>query len=296
MARTVEVVGIVVVVATVEVVVDVVGGGDDFSCEQPATMSSSPSAIRRYTVITVLVLLSSACGREAPTMRVAAVPTITAPSTTTATTRPATTTSRAPTTTRVPRPIQIAAPGSQAIVVTAADYGDTSGTLTAYSRTASGWKVAHGPWPVFVGRNGIAPPGAKREGDGRTPSGTYGFDFAFGIDDNPGVKLPYRVITGPNIVWVEDPNSPNYNRWVDANNEDIGNQSDSMYKPPYRFGVVVAYNTAERTPGLGSAIFLHITTGRPTAGCVSLPVDRLLTVMRWLDPAANPVIKLSVAN
>ena len=229
-------------------------------------------------------------------MRVAEVATITtAAPTTTSTTRAATTTTRHPTTTRAPRPVSIAAPGTQAILVTATDYGDTSATLTAYTRVASGWKTTFGPWPVFVGREGMAPPGEKREGDGRTPSGTYGFDFIFGIDENPGVKFPYRVITGPNIVWVEDPNSPNYNRWVDANSEDIGNQSDSMYKPPYRFGVVVAYNTVERTPGLGSAIFLHITTGRPTAGCVSLPVDRLLQILRWLDPAASPVIVMRVA-
>ena len=35
-------------------------------------------------------------------------------------------------------------------------------------------------------RNGMAPPGAKREGDGRTPSGTFGFGFFFGVDPDPG--------------------------------------------------------------------------------------------------------------
>jgi L,D-peptidoglycan transpeptidase YkuD (ErfK/YbiS/YcfS/YnhG family) len=289
------VVGVVVtspvdVVATVvDVVVTVVDGGEALCCAHAVRRMRPANAMR--TVLTVAVLLVAACGSDAPTMRVAAVPTITtsaaAPVATTTTTRPA------PTTTRAPRPIQITAPGSQAIVVRAAEYGATSATLTAYSRTASGWKLAHGPWPAFVGREGIAPPGEKREGDGRTPSGTYGFDFMFGIDENPGVRLPYRVITGPNIVWVEDSNSPNYNRWVDSNTEDIGNQSDNMYKPPYRYGVVVAYNTVERTPGLGSGIFLHISTGKPTAGCVSLPVDRLLRVLRWLDPASTPVIVIN---
>ena len=58
-----------------------------------------------------------------------------------------------------------------------------------------------------------------------------------------------------------------------------------MYQTPvYDYGAVIAYNTA-RTPGLGSAIFLHVSTGAPTAGCVSLPVERLLEVLRWLDPA-----------
>ena len=61
-----------------------------------------------------------------------------------------------------------------------------------------------GPWTANIGRNGVAPPGEKREGDGRTPSGTYGFDFMFGTNPNPGVKFPFRTITGTNIVWDDD--------------------------------------------------------------------------------------------
>ena len=34
--------------------------------------------------------------------------------------------------------------------------------------------------------NGVAPAGQKREGDGRTPSGVYGFDFMFGVNADPG--------------------------------------------------------------------------------------------------------------
>jgi hypothetical protein len=51
---------------------------------------------------------------------------------------------------------------------------------------------------------------------------------------------------------------------------------------------------AARTPGLGSAIFLHIKIGTPTAGCVTLPVGELLEVLRWLNPAASPRIEMGV--
>ena len=64
-----------------------------------------------------------------------------------------------------------------------------------------------------MGRAGFAPPGEKREGDGRTPSGTYGFEFLFGVEPDPGVALPYRRVTGPSIVWDDDPSSPSYNLW-----------------------------------------------------------------------------------
>ena len=61
----------------------------------------------------------------------------------------------------------------------------------------------------------------------------------------------------------------------------------------YDYGAVIAYNTA-RTPGLGSAIFLHINIGTPTAGCVTLPVGELLEILRWLNPAASPRITMGV--
>ena len=48
-----------------------------------------------------------------------------------------------------------------------------------------------------------------------------------------------------------------------------------------------------RTPGLGSAIFLHAGTGPATAGCVSLPVSELVRVLRWLNPADTPRIAIS---
>jgi L,D-peptidoglycan transpeptidase YkuD (ErfK/YbiS/YcfS/YnhG family) len=63
-----------------------------------------------------------------------------------------------------------------------------------------------------------------------------------------------------------------------------------MYnQPAYNYGAVIAYNSAN-TPQLGSAIFLHVFTGGATAGCVSLPSDQLLQILRWLDPSRSPRI------
>jgi L,D-peptidoglycan transpeptidase YkuD (ErfK/YbiS/YcfS/YnhG family) len=45
-------------------------------------------------------------------------------------------------------------------------------------------------------------------------------------------------------------------------------------------------------PGRGSGIFLHASTGRPTLGCISLPVPQLLRVLRWLDPRRQPMIAI----
>ena len=62
--------------------------------------------------------------------------------------------------------------------------------------------------------------------------------------------------------------------------------------PVYDYAAVIAYNTA-RVAGRGSAIFLHIGTGRATAGCVSLPRARLIKILRWLRPGADPQIAIS---
>ena len=232
------------------------------------------------------------------------VTTTTVVPTTTTTVAPRTTTTAPPTTVAAPPPTappassllvtRVSGIGSaqQVVTVATAGYGTSYATLTGFERDGSGWRQVFGPWSAYVGRNGVAPSGEKREGDGRTPSGVYGFDFMFGISDDPGTHFPYRRVTGTNIVWDDDSNSANYNRWIDTNTGDAGVSPEPMYNAPsYNYGAVIAYNTA-RTPGLGSAIFLHVSHGSSTAGCVALPTDQLLALLRWLDPGRAPVIAI----
>jgi L,D-peptidoglycan transpeptidase YkuD (ErfK/YbiS/YcfS/YnhG family) len=182
--------------------------------------------------------------------------------------------------------------GSQLVTVVAAAYGATQAELTAYRRADGRWHRVFGPWTAWIGRNGMAPPGAKREGDGRTPSGTFGFGFFFGVGPDPGVHFPYRRIY-PYDVWDDDPGSARYNEWVDDRYANPGAGPEPMDVSAYDYGAVIAYNTA-RTPGRGSAIFLHLNIGTPTAGCVTLPPGELLDILRWLNPAASPRITLGV--
>ena len=142
-----------------------------------------------------------------------------------------------------------------------------------------------GPYAGHVGRYGVARPGAKREGDGKTPYGAYPMRGGFGIYPNPGLGASW-LVTGSRDVWVDDSRSSLYNtrrrtpvngRWVHA--EAMRN------KPAYNYAQVIGYNE-RRTPGRGSAIFLHVDRGRGTAGCVSLPTASLLVAMRWQKPGA----------
>jgi len=49
---------------------------------------------------------------------------------------------------------------------------------------------------------------------------------------------------------------------------------------------VIDYNARPVVPGRGSAIFLHVSAGQATAGCVSLPETTLVRVLRWLRRGA----------
>ena len=182
----------------------------------------------------------------------------------------------------------------QVIAVSASGYGATTATFTAYQRTTTGWQQVFGPWTAHIGRNGFAPAGQKREGDGRTPSGSYGFSFLFGVDANPGVQFPFRAIPGSWIVWDDDPASANYNEWIDTRTQSAGANPEPMHVSAYAYGAVIDYN-ASRTPGLGSAIFMHVSSGSSTAGCVSLPTSELVSVLRWLQPSRAPRIIMGTA-
>jgi len=187
-------------------------------------------------------------------------------------------------------------PATQVVAVSASGYGQSVATLTAYQEDATGWHQVFGPWRANVGYAGFAPPGQKREGDGRTPSGSFGFDFFFGVMADPGVQFPYRSVTGPDIVWDDDPSSPLYNQWVDTSTSDAGAAPEPMdVAPSYDYGAVIAYNMDPTVPGAGSAIFLHVSTGGATVGCIALPTDELLAVLRWLSPAAQPRIIMGTA-
>jgi L,D-peptidoglycan transpeptidase YkuD (ErfK/YbiS/YcfS/YnhG family) len=98
--------------------------------------------------------------------------------------------------------------------------------------------------------------------------------------------------------WDEDPRSPSYNRFVHVAcgaRPAFGGGSEALWRitPQYRYFAVIDYNARPPVAGRGSAIFLHVSAGSRTAGCVSLPEPRLLRVLRWLRPGAE--IRLGIS-
>ncbi|WUH98446.1 L,D-transpeptidase family protein [Spirillospora sp. NBC_00431] len=177
--------------------------------------------------------------------------------------------------------------GGHALFAVASGYGTTEVTVTECVR-----KSERARWRTFlitsghIGRGGFAEPGAKREGDGRTPTGSYSLTEAFGEGD-PGTALRYRRLRESGDCWGSTIGDRRYNRHYRGTclpaDEDL---SAIMRKGSYRQAVVVNYNRPPDGPveqGKGSAIFVHVGSGQ-TTGCVSLDRNELETVMRTLRP------------
>jgi hypothetical protein len=65
--------------------------------------------------------------------------------------------------------------------------------------------------------------------------------------------------------------------------------------PVYDYAVNMAVNP-QRIPGKVSGIFLHVTDGNPTWGCVAIGREEMKSILTWLDPAADPRITVGVGT
>lgn len=143
-----------------------------------------------------------------------------------------------------------------------------------------------------IGYGGLAPAGTKREGDGKTPVGTFALRRGLYYVKDFNTAFPMEQYN-QYYTWDENPWSPTYNTLL--RDPAPGTKGDRLWEHrnrQYRYIVVVEYNTEQPTPGAGSAIFIHAwrAPGKPTAGCVGMSEANMKRVVEWLDPAKNPHI------
>jgi len=181
---------------------------------------------------------------------------------------------------------------TKVITVVSPSWSSSTASLALWQRGPDGtWAAAGGPWPAGVGRAGWAyQPG---ESTLRSPVGSFGFGTGFGLRSDPGYAGGWFGI-GDTDYWVEDPASPDYNTHqqgpVDPARAPWGHFEHLVdYPVAYRYVALIDFDVPARG-GIGSGIFLHESTGGPTAGCVSLPEPELLTALRWIDPATTRII------
>ena len=188
---------------------------------------------------------------------------------------------------------------AQVVTVEAATAASTSGTMQLWQRTARCWREAGGPWQVHLGFAGVS--AHHHEGDGTTPEGAFGIGpVMYGIEANPGVRFGYHLLVCGDW-WDEDPTSAGYNTLQHVpcgTTPPFGGSSEALWRSTraYAHFALVEYNVDPAVPGRGSAIFIHRDLGHPTHGCISLPPDELVTLIRWLSPAAHPLVVIGTVS
>lgn len=179
---------------------------------------------------------------------------------------------------------------NQLITVRVSSPTATVGQLRAYDRVNGAWRLRIGPVTARVGAAGV---GQASEGSTRTPAGDYRMTEAFGRQANPGTTMPYFKATTRDW-WDGNTTSPTYNQHV-VRTTGPGGASENLYYagPVYDYAAVIGYNLAG-TPGAGSAFFVHVSNGTSTAGCVAVSRTTMVQLLRWLDPAKDPWIRIGV--
>ncbi len=143
---------------------------------------------------------------------------------------------------------------------------------------------------AYVGKNGI---GKTKEGDKKTPTGTFNLKTPFGIKANPGTSLDYVKVTQYHY-WCGSSGSKYYNQLIDTRVTDRKRTSSDEYlinyKGVYNYAAFIDYN-ASGTAGKGSCIFLHCTgSNKYTAGCVAVPESIMVKILKALKPGCKIVI------
>jgi L,D-peptidoglycan transpeptidase YkuD (ErfK/YbiS/YcfS/YnhG family) len=148
--------------------------------------------------------------------------------------------------------------------------------------------------PCALGRSGVT--GAKREGDGASPAGTWPLRrVLYRPDriDRPATDLPVSAIS-PDDGWCDAPADPRYNCPVRL---PYGASAETLWRDDelYDLVVVLGYNDDPPRPGLGSAIFFHLATLRfaPTAGCVAVHRPAMVRLLAHCGPGTQ--LEIAVA-
>ena len=191
-------------------------------------------------------------------------------------------------------PAAAAATPMRVITVQSSSAGATTARLDLWDIASGGgyWHAA-GPVRAYVGELGV---GQAHEGIPRTPAGVFTLTESFGNQPNNGSALPYFQATRADW-WDGESGTPAYNTHVHQV-ASPGPNSENLYDAGYVYShaVVIDYNRFPVLAGAGSAFFLHVTNGQPTAGCVAVDAYSLTVIMRWLLPSARSVISIGVGS
>jgi L,D-peptidoglycan transpeptidase YkuD (ErfK/YbiS/YcfS/YnhG family) len=195
-----------------------------------------------------------------------------------------------------PRPAAAAIPGlgpdfaaripaatTQVVLASGQGPDASTGTVTLWSRDAAGRWHAGASWPAHNALRGWT--AAHHLDDLRSPIGVFGLTDTGGLDPDPSTRMPYTRSTAFTAIgtgFEGEPLAGAFDYVVAINYNHVAGSSPLDQRRPLG---------ADR----GGGIWLHVDHGGPTHGCVSLARADMVALLRWLDPAAHPVIVMGDA-
>ncbi|MEV8403100.1 hypothetical protein AB0P38_34995 [Streptomyces niveus] len=172
----------------------------------------------------------------------------------------------------------------QALVVSGEGRKSSRSGVVLYERDAdTGWRPVTDRWPAHNALRGWTYD--HHADDLRSPIGVFTLGDAGGRLPDPGARLPYDE------------------------SEDFESSGTGFLGEPlegsFDYVVAIDYNrTPGTTPldksrplglGKGGGVWVHVDHKGPTQACVSLTKERMVELLRLLDPAKRPVIVMGDA-
>ena len=142
-----------------------------------------------------------------------------------------------------------------------------------------------------IGKNGIS--SNKKEGDKKTPKGTYSLDSVYYRGDRiPKFETKLKKIKiKKDMGWCDDINSKFYNKLIKLN-KNIKHEKLYQKSNNYDLLIPIKYNMIKTKKNKGSAIFLHLTNNyKKTLGCVALKKKDMFILLKIINSKTK--IKIS---
>lgn len=173
--------------------------------------------------------------------------------------------------------------GTETLIVVASngESANATGTLYAYTKNASGgWTEEMSGVAANLGRGGV---GKQKEGDQKTPLGTFRMNTPFGIKAaESGFPANYLKVTDTYYWSAEKDSTYNTlrNSAQDGKTYTSASEHLSAYGGYYDYAINIGYNP-DCEIGKGSALFLHCKVqNQNTGGCVAIPAEDMKKVLR----------------
>ena len=156
--------------------------------------------------------------------------------------------------------------------------------MIIYLKNKHTLKVDEFYFKCSVGKKGLSL--KKKEGDEKTPKGTFKIGkLYFRKDKKFEIKTSLKTVKiKKNMGWCNDINySKKYNKLIKIK-KNIRHEKLKRKDNKYNLLIPIKYNFTKPKVGLGSCIFIHLTTNyNPTAGCVALKEKDFLIMLKIIN-------------